>query len=108
MQADDIENMTTELDTIRRKWPLVRAIVLDYPRLIDLVSGYVWEEDGQPVGYVMLQPTAMLGSPAWEISRVAVLPDYRRGGIARRLVEAGLEKGFTVRKEWHDMGMQVG
>ena len=90
MQADDLDNMTAELGTIRRMWPLVRAIVLVYPRFIDLVSGYVWEEDGIPVGYAMLQPTAMMGSPAWEISRVAVLPSYRRHGIARQLVDASL------------------
>lgn len=91
MQADDLENISAEFRTIRRMWPLVRAILLVYPHFIDVVSGYVWEEGGEPVGYIMLRPTAMMGSPAWEISRVAVLPDYRRRGIAHQLVEAGLE-----------------
>ena len=71
MQADDIENMITELDTLRRMWLLVRTIVLVYPRFIDLVSGYVWEEDGKPVEYAMLQPTANMGSPSWEMRRAA-------------------------------------
>jgi hypothetical protein len=44
MQADDLENMTAELSTIRRMWLLVRSLMMVYPRFIDLVSGYVWEE----------------------------------------------------------------
>jgi hypothetical protein len=44
MQADDLENMTAELSTIRRMWLLVWVIMLVYPCFIDLVSGYVWEE----------------------------------------------------------------
>lgn len=52
--------------------------------------GFVWMEDGRLVGNVGLQP-----SPAnraeWLIANVAVHPDYRRLGIARRLMRAAIE-----------------
>ena len=37
MQADNLENMTAELGTIRRMWPLVRAIAMVYPSALSNV-----------------------------------------------------------------------
>jgi len=64
--------------------------------------GYVWEQDGKIVGNVSVYPAnwpASLGN-AWIIANVAVHPDYRGQGIARRLMEACLnmirERGGTT------------
>jgi len=91
IQEDELENITAQFGTIRRLWFLFRAIALVYPRVLDLASGYVWEQDDQAVGLVLLQPTVITGGPSWLVGTVAVLPAYRRQGIARQLVQAGIE-----------------
>lgn len=50
--------------------------------------GYVWVERGRLVGNVTLTPAGYGGG--WMIANVAVLPEYRRRGIARRLMQAAL------------------
>jgi ribosomal protein S18 acetylase RimI-like enzyme len=90
VQEDERENLTSQISTLRRLWPLLRVISWIYPKLADLFGGHVWEEDGKLVGVVMVEPTGLMSGPAWVVGTVAVLPGYRRRGIARRLVEAGL------------------
>ena len=90
VQEDERENLTSQISTLRRLWPLLRAITWVYPRLADLLGGYVWEEEGKLVGVVMVEPTGLMSGPAWVVGTVAVLPGYRRRGIARQLVEAGI------------------
>ncbi len=54
--------------------------------------GYVWIEDGRLVGNVSIYPAdwpADVGR-AWIIANVGVHPDYRRRGIARRLMQAAM------------------
>lgn len=90
VQEDEKENITAEIRTLHRLWPLLWAIAWIYPRLRDLFGGYVWEEENQLVGVVMVEPTGLMSGPNWEVGTVAVLPSYRRRGIARQLAEAGL------------------
>ncbi len=55
------------------------------PFLSKLLQGFVWEEDGQIVGNVTLLSTR---SPQRvNVANVAILPEYRRRGIARALME---------------------
>lgn len=58
--------------------------------LADLFSGFVWVEEDSIVGNVTvhLQRGSRRG---WFISNLAVHPDHRRKGLARRLLMAGLE-----------------
>jgi ribosomal protein S18 acetylase RimI-like enzyme len=53
------------------------------------MRGFVWIEQGRLVGNVSLSPADE--NKGWVISNVAVYPDYRRRGIARRLMQAALE-----------------
>jgi ribosomal protein S18 acetylase RimI-like enzyme len=61
---------------------------------------FVWEEDGQVVGYVTtrLDPDSRIG---W-IPNLAVLPAWQRRGVGRRLMEAALaylrEQGMECAK----------
>lgn len=63
----------------------------------DLVAGiglgYVWIADGRLIGNVSIYPASLpAGFPrTWIIANVAVHPDYRGHGIARRLMETSLE-----------------
>jgi ribosomal protein S18 acetylase RimI-like enzyme len=56
----------------------------------DTFSGYVWVDEGSIVGNVTVH-RRYKGSSGWFISNLAVHPDHRGRGIARRLVEAGIE-----------------
>lgn len=58
--------------------------------LADFYSGYVWVEDGEVVGNITVH-RHYKGRPGWFISNLAVHPAFRRRGIARRLVEAGID-----------------
>jgi len=61
------------------------------PEFQDMFGGFVWIEDQRIVGNVTLT-RASPQSPNWVISNVATDPAYRRRGIARRLMEATLER----------------
>ena len=52
-------------------------------------QGFVWIEDGRVVGTVQTQPAREYPG-AWLIANVAVLPEYRRHGIAEALTDATL------------------
>ena len=67
-------------------WLFSRAM----PSLRDMFGGYVWEQDGQVVGNITLTRFDQLGRQ-WVISNVAVLPDYRRRGIARIMMKAAIQ-----------------
>jgi ribosomal protein S18 acetylase RimI-like enzyme len=88
-QQDELEGLTDSLRGIRRIWPVLRVMGWFSPALRDVMRGFVWEEDGQVVGLsnVMRQGT----TDFWYIANVAVLPAYRRRGIARMLVEACMD-----------------
>lgn len=83
---DELESMMDSLSGIRRLWPLVRLIQMVTPSLRDVMRGFVWEEDGKPVGLTNVM--RMGTTDRWMIANVSVLPEYRRRGIARKLVEA--------------------
>ena len=55
----------------------------------DIARGHIWEEDGRTAGLVMVQRRG--STDKWYIGTVAVHPDFRRRGIARKLVNASLD-----------------
>ncbi len=88
LRPDEVEGMVDSLRGIRRIWPVVRLLQALHPPLRDALRGFIWEENGQPVG---LANVLRLGNTdRWLIGNVGVLPAYRRRGIARRLVEASV------------------
>ena len=54
-------------------------------------SGFVWEEDGEIVGNLSLIPMPARKGKIFLIANVAVHPEHRRRGIARKLTDAALE-----------------
>lgn len=57
--------------------------------------GFVWQEQGRIVGNASLLPVE--GHPQrWVLANVAVHPDYRRRGIARKLVLASLAEAARL------------
>ncbi len=63
------------------------------------LSGYVWEEDGKVVGNLSLIPYAGLSYSYYLIANVAVHPEYRRRGIARKLTTAAIEQARRRRAQ---------
>lgn len=91
VQEDERENIRSEVDAFRRIWPMVRFVSLFYPRVRDILGGYIWEEGNEAAGMVLIEPSAIMGGPAWVVGTLGVLPAYRRRGIARQLVNAGIK-----------------
>jgi ribosomal protein S18 acetylase RimI-like enzyme len=89
MQPEEAESFVETLNGFRRIWPLLLVAGMLSPELRDAFRGFVWEEDGRLVGSAnVLRQGA---TDRWYIANVAVLPEYRRRGIARRLVEACMD-----------------
>jgi ribosomal protein S18 acetylase RimI-like enzyme len=65
----------------------------------EYISGLVWVEGGQVVGNVTLQSIDQAGS-RWRISNVAVLPGFRRRGIARALMVESLREVAQRQGNW--------
>ncbi len=66
--------------------------------------GYVWEENGQIVGNVtMIRSSKRSG--VWQIANVAVDSDYRRQGIASRMLAESV--AYIRRHKGHTVGLQV-
>jgi ribosomal protein S18 acetylase RimI-like enzyme len=55
------------------------------------LSGFVWQENGTLVGNVSLVPHRCNGKKVYLIANVAVLPEYRRRGIARALTVSAMQ-----------------
>lgn len=75
--------------------------LLDYLGL-GIAIGYVWREDKRVVGNVSIYRAGMhphLGK-GWLIANVAVHPDHRRRGIARRLVLAAIARIKANKGRW--------
>jgi GNAT superfamily N-acetyltransferase len=89
VQTDVKEQLIATARNLRRIWFLIRLILLFSPSLRDVLRGYVWEEDGRMTGITIFQRRSSTG--VWVIGPVGVLPGYRRRGIARKLMEAGLD-----------------
>jgi ribosomal protein S18 acetylase RimI-like enzyme len=83
---EDVEELTDMVKMLKRLNPLFSVIGLVWTPIRDRLHGYIWEEDGKPVGLCNVSRQGK--SDTWEIGNVAVIPAYRRRGIARQLVEA--------------------
>ncbi len=89
VQEDEKEGMIDRINGVKRMWPLMRLLQILSPSLRDVIQGFIFEEDGKPVGLVnYMSPPGRPGE--WTIANVTVLPAYRRRGIARKLVDATL------------------
>lgn len=90
LSTEEITGVVDDFRTMRTLYPIFKLGGLFNPTLNAILRGYIWEEEGQPVGLVNLSPRG-LDNQTWVIGNVAVLPDYRRKGIARQLVQATID-----------------
>ena len=83
-------DLREEITSIRKLLPLISILGIFSRRFRHLLDGFFWKDDGQMRGLVTA--TALTGDlKRWEIGTVATHPDYRRQGIARKLVKTAIE-----------------
>jgi ribosomal protein S18 acetylase RimI-like enzyme len=85
IQTDDMAGMVEQIRVIKRVWPAIRFLQFFSPVLRDALHGFIFQDDGKPVG--MINFTRQGNDDEWLITSVTVQPTYRRCGIARKLVE---------------------
>jgi predicted N-acetyltransferase YhbS len=68
-------------------------------------GGFLALENEKPVGCVIAEPKSDRGYPIGYLGRLAVDPDLRRGGLARRLMLAG--EGFLRGRGFKTAEVQV-
>lgn len=90
LSPEEITSIVDSFSLVRRLDPIFKIGGIFNPSLKAIMQGYIWEEDGQAVGLVNLSPLG-LGNQTWVIGNVAVLPEHRRKGIARQLIQATID-----------------
>jgi GNAT superfamily N-acetyltransferase len=86
----EVQNMHDQMQGLKKMYPILRLLGIFIPTLRNLFNGYLWEEDNKAIGLVNSMPNG-LSADTWIIGNVAVDPNYRRRGIARKLVMAGVD-----------------
>lgn len=83
-------DLREELGQLRRLIPLVALLGRLSPSFRHVFDGFVWEDRGRIVASVMVKPQGN-DMTRWYIDGVATHADYRRQGLARRLVTQAME-----------------
>jgi ribosomal protein S18 acetylase RimI-like enzyme len=86
-RGDDIRE---EIQTAKRLVPLLTVLGRLSEDFRHLFDGFVWEDQGRIVSSVTVQRMGN-DKARWLIGTVATLPDYRRQGLARKLVTQAME-----------------
>ncbi len=90
IQEDKKQVIIEMMKNLKRLWPAIALISIISPALRDiLLRGFMWEENGKPVGLILFQRRGT--TKTWVISTLGVLPEYRRRGIAKKLFTAGIQ-----------------
>jgi ribosomal protein S18 acetylase RimI-like enzyme len=89
VQQDEKQRFLDMVHAARRLWPIFSVLFKVSPSLGDVLHGFIWEEDGKPIGIVNVSRHGT--SDVWTVANVGVLPEYRRRGIARKLVVAAVD-----------------
>jgi len=95
-----------EMRTIGRLGPLAWWVELFLPVGEGFWPGFVWVEQGRVVGNATIRRAPTFGR-GYLVGNVAVLPEYRGRGIARRLMEVCLEKACDEGGEWVALEVHV-
>jgi len=90
MDADGLE-YSRYIRSVAKGARMVRWVDGSRERISVPLFGYVWEEDGKIVGNVSLSPFQWQKKWYYLIANVAVHPDYRRKGIAKKLTQQAVE-----------------
>jgi ribosomal protein S18 acetylase RimI-like enzyme len=90
IQAEEKTEIVDSIKSLKKIWFIMKFIGIFSYSVKNLMIGLVAEENGIPMGLILNQK--MGSTDTWFISTVGVLPEFRRRGIARKLVEDGIEQ----------------
>jgi len=88
IEEDELEGFVDTINSLKKIWPIMNFVGLFSKTIKHLLMGYIAEVDGNPAGLFMCQRRG--STDKWYIATVGVLPEFRRKGIARKLVESGV------------------
>ena len=88
LDDSDVADVEMNMKAAKRLYPLLRIAGLLWKRMAHMLDGFVWEEDGQSVAICNI---TLQGDKHWMIGNVSVVPEYRRHGIGRQLVQACID-----------------
>ena len=94
LQEDEKTEILDQIQAMKRYWPLIAVLRLFLSGIRDILLGYIWEEEGCPAGSIMYQRRS---DGNYYINSIAVLPEFRRRGIARKMLTAVLEEAAKKR-----------
>lgn len=89
VQEDEQTDLESSITSLKKNWWLFQIGRTFFSSMRNILSGFVWEEDGKMAGCAILQPRGQ--SSQWIIGTIATHPQYRRRGIAQQLVTASLD-----------------
>ena len=89
IEEDEKKEFARTVKSFKKMWPLFNILGIFSKTVKNLLVGSIAEENNVPAGVIMYQQNGK--TDKWEISTVGVLPKFRRRGIARKLVETGIE-----------------
>lgn len=87
IQDDQLQSIQESIASYKKLWPLMDFFGTFSYQIRNALRGFIWEEDGQPAGLIMNQSRTR---EEWEIGTLGVLPEFRRRGIARRLLQLSI------------------
>ncbi len=83
-------NFREQMMMAQKMVPVINLLKRFFDAFQHTFDGFVWEEDGQVVSLVTIGKTG-LDKTRWQIGNVATYPDYRRQGLARKLVTRAMQ-----------------
>lgn len=89
VQEEEGEFLLDSINNLSRIWWLLKLAGYFSEVVRDIFCGCIWEEEGKIVGTTIVQRRG--STKVWIVGTVGVLPEFRRRGIARALIERGLE-----------------
>jgi ribosomal protein S18 acetylase RimI-like enzyme len=90
IQNEEKTEIIDSIKSLKKIWFIMKFIGNFSDAVKNLMIGIVAEENGVPMGLILNQK--MGSTDTWFITTVGVLPEFRRRGIARKLVEDGIEQ----------------
>lgn len=83
IQREELGNIHEMVRQYKKIWPFIKLVGLFSYQVRNAMVGFIWSEAGDPAGVVFLSSQ---NPQEWWISTLGVLPEFRRRGIARKLL----------------------
>ena len=90
IQTEEKTEIVDSIKSLKKIWFIFKFIGIFSDTVKNLMIGLIAEDNGVPMGLILNQKIG--STDTWFVSTVGVLPEFRRKGVARKLVEDGIEQ----------------